>query len=508
MDDIISLCKFVSTQKIQQIDLFDGSKNLPYKSRLLYNGILAGKITNEESAIATVYKDNPAKNIKNFGKLKNRLRKRLLNSLLFLDSNKRGLTDRKKAELELSRAASIVNVLYIKSIFSSAIPLAKRTISKSIKYELPFYGLEISKRLNQYNAIKIKNKKGYQKSLEISKKLEVEYLFEAKATELYNEASLLYQASTGELDKETIERFKNYCDEFETLQSKTDYYRTNLLGYNTRSSFYLLIKEYDKAIALVNEALNFFSQKPFTDANVDYLLRTNLILSAIGTRDYNLALEYSDKNLAMFKKISIGWYIQRNYRFIAYTGLEDYQKMYSLTLEVVNSKNYKKFAIQHEYWKVIEAYVQFMIRHGVIDPSLDTSGLALKEFRLSKFLNEVPEFSKDKRGLNVSILVIQFMFLLIDQKYDAIIDRTDALKQYTYRYLKNDATFRSNLFLKLLIKVIEQDFHPVAVERHTHKLAARLAESQRDTDFQSNQLEIIPYEKMWEFVQEILERNR
>lgn len=200
--------------------------------------------------------------------------------------------------------------------------------------------------------------------------------------------------------------------------------------------------------------------------------------------------------------------MQCNYHHILLSAQGKFQELYALILNVINSKNYKKFLVQNEYWTVIEAYIQFQIRMNKIDPSLETSGRKLRPFSLARFLNDVPKFSKDKRGLNISILIIQFLFLLLDRKYSKLIDRLDAIKQYSYRYLKNDESYRSNLFIKMLLKVAEADFHPIAAERYTKDMHAKLIASNPSVNFQSTEIEVIPYEKLWEIVMELLEKNR
>lgn len=505
MDEIVSLVKFVSSQRTQQIDLFSSRDSLPFKTRLLYDAILNSQVNSDEDALELLYKGDISKR-RSYLKLKNRLRKRLLNTLVFVDTNKRDLTDRRKVGLELGRFVVIMNILWDRLQHKLCLPLAKKQFARAVKFEYAKYAVELGEYILYYYGVVAPDLKKFNAFKKQMIRVREEMEFEIRSTEIYSEVSIGYTTNVG-LSKTYLNEMKEFCLELESQQKRAIYIKANLRAYNIRSSFALMIKNYDKAIDIAEEAIKYVEGKKFATGNVTNQFVSNLIIASISLGNYKLANQYSDKIMPKMGINSVNWYIQRNYRFIIFTGLEDYQSLYSLTLEVVNSKNYKKFTLQNEYWKVIEAYIQFMIRLGVIDPSLDESGLELKPFRLNKFLNEVPKYSKDKRGLNVSILVVQFLFLLLDKKYDAIIDRADALKQYTYRYLKNDETFRSNLFLKLLIKVIEQDFHPVAVERHTQKLFARLHETKRNTDFQSNQLEIIPYEKMWEFVQQLLEKN-
>ena len=65
-----------------------------------------------------------------------------------------------------------------------------------------------------------------------------------------------------------------------------------------------------------------------------------------------------------------------------------------------------------EQWAIYQAYLEFLL------PSGPDNG-----FRLARFLNNVPSFSKDKRGMNINILILQVLFLLRQGKRGEIIDR-------------------------------------------------------------------------------------
>ena len=318
----------------------------------------------------------------------------------------------------------------------------------------------------------------------------------------------MYLTKKTKFSQEHLLKMKKYCETLSQLQSKFTSYSFNLNVYNIITSYYILNEEYELSIKYCSEALNFFESKPYQDNMSKWSFRNSLILSSIGQRKYKLAEEYTQANFEILTPSSYNWYMQCNYHYILLASQGKFQELYSLIIRVVKSKNYKKFILQHEYWNVIEAYIHFLIRMDKIDPTLETSGRKLRSFSLARFLNDVPKFSKDKRGLNISIIVVQFLYLLQARKYSKLIDRLDAIKQYSYRYLKNNETYRSNLFIKMLLKVANADFHPIAAERYTKDMHTKLLASNPSANFQSTEIEVIPYEKLWEIVMELLERNK
>ena len=124
---------------------------------------------------------------------------------------------------------------------------------------------------------------------------------------------------------------------------------------------------------------------------------------------------------------------------------------------------------QSEDWLINEAFIHYFISIGKINLNDFPEEATIKKFRLAKFLNELPTFSKDKRGNNIPILIVQLMYMLNRSQYGAVIDRVDALNMYCSRYLKKDETFRSNCFIKMLLELPAANFHQQAVLRKVEK---------------------------------------
>jgi hypothetical protein len=97
---------------------------------------------------------------------------------------------------------------------------------------------------------------------------------------------------------------------------------------------------------------------------------------------------------------------------------------------------------------------------------------------------------------------------MLDKKYTQVIDRIDTLTQYTYRYLRKDETFRSNCFIKMLLLATKADFHPIRTQAYTADLRKKLNSSDLVTDEKSTQIEIIPYDYLWELILEMLHNNK
>jgi len=177
----------------------------------------------------------------------------------------------------------------------------------------------------------------------------------------------------------------------------------------------------------------------------------------------------------------------------------EYQAAYAAAKRVTRDQIVKKLPDEaRQLWELIDAFLYFLIICGKIKE--DGKRPRFTRFRLIRFLNSVPGFTKEKRGMNIQILAVHTMFLIILKRYDEAIDRVEALEKYCSRYLRNNEQLRSNCFIKMLTSVVKGNFHEVAAQRYAKPYLERLRNSTPDLVDQAGNLEIIPYEELWKIL--------
>jgi hypothetical protein len=112
----------------------------------------------------------------------------------------------------------------------------------------------------------------------------------------------------------------------------------------------------------------------------------------------------------------------------------------------------------------------------------------------------MPIFSKDKRGLNISILIVQILLLIHYRKHDAAMGRIESIEKYCSRYLRHGDTFRSNCFIKMLLQIPKSKFQTNSLIRKTEKLVELIKSVPLESARQTSEIEIVPYEDLWELV--------
>lgn len=152
-----------------------------------------------------------------------------------------------------------------------------------------------------------------------------------------------------------------------------------------------------------------------------------------------------------------------------------------------------------ESWLLIEAYLSWLVALGEV---MVEKEMRLNNFKLGKFLNEVPVFSKDKKGYNIPILVVQVLFLLQRGDSENALNRIKGLYKYSKRHLQAGGYERTLLFIQMLLRIPRGRFRSRYVRPKAENLIVELADHLGSPQSLPLSLEVIPYEMIWELLLE------
>jgi len=264
---------------------------------------------------------------------------------------------------------------------------------------------------------------------------------------------------------------------------------------------------YIETVLVCNEIINRFENKPLVWKGGISAFFMNKLICHVQLKDFEDGKNTAERLFQYLENGTFNWFKGQELYMYLFFYTKNYQELYYTYTNIIQNKRFEYLpSSMKEIWNIFKAYIHFLIEAKEI--ILENESKVFKKFRLGKFLNEVPTFSQDKRGRNISILVIQIIFTIVQKKYNRAIDRIEAIEKYTSRYLKKDTNFRSNCFIKMLLEIPKEGFHRVAVERKASKYRERLSEMPLEVANQSHSIEIIPYEDLWEMVLNILGTKR
>ena len=183
----------------------------------------------------------------------------------------------------------------------------------------------------------------------------------------------------------------------------------------------------------------------------------------------------------------------------------EYAEAYAVYQTAVNHRDFKFLKGGNlEIWLLYEAYLCFVIKMGKIQGlTLETS--TFKNFKLSKFINNIGQFSNDKKGMNIPTLIIQYVLQLTEKNRSQLVDRIEAMEQYVKRHVKTDeAALRSHCFLKLLLELSKVNYSKKLIGSKAKALLKEIENTQLDIMEQGDRIEILPFEYLWEEMQPLL----
>jgi len=505
MQELISLTDLVTRQKIAQISIVDQLDIPTNKISKLYLAITNNEIKTDEDALNILYDGQQKKY--NLKKIKNRLYERLINSTFFLDQSGPNYDDIFKAGITCYKNYAAIRILMSNRKQALGAGLAEKTYRISRKYEFTDLNYLLSSLLSIYYTSNFPNHKKKSKFKDLREYYFLALKAEGDAELLYSEFNSRLSISSSSLNAKELNECQAIVDDLMEKQQIIKTLRFNLFTYLYIANFYLETRRYEEIIDMMVEGLKFYSDKKFKSIDGEYFLKTRGGIASFMLKQYEKAEQLFRENLLITSRTTLNWYATQKYLFSLKVIQKDYQSAYDITSIVLNSKNFEKnHPLIVQLFKIYEAYIHFLVELGKIDPS-KSDERELRKFRLSRFLNDVPTYSKDKRGVNISILVIQMILLVQNKKHGAVIDRLDALNMYSHRYLRSDNTFRSNCFIKMLAKLPDADYHPIRWQRYVEKYRKRLDDHPFELSYHNLDLEVIPFETLYDLVIEMLEQQ-
>jgi hypothetical protein len=496
MDHLIEIVQFLSKNKFKHLEVFAKGSRLEQ----FYEKIRDGSLQNEQQARDYFFPNN--KNAKAYYyRLAAQLEERLLSLLFLVDFNQSSASAIQLDALLVFRNYAAVASLLVRFMRVSAIKIAEETIKLSLRHEFTDANLLLARHLVMHYGNSNPNKQKHQYYSKILARqqelLRLELLAEKYLTDI--KVNFMDKAF---LNPSYLKLLIQYAEELRAYMPHYSSYRFNLLTYTLLIERYEYSADYDQTIAVCNEALAFFKKRKQDSSRAMIVLITERLMRALMMLERYPEVERIGQDASQATAYqNVNWFVIKASLFINYTQARQYARALVILLEVqANPHLSKQTLLVQERWKAYAALLHYLIRLGKVSAPADYS----YKFRAQKFLNEFRGATQAKAGINVLLITIVILFLLLDKKYDAIIDRVDALKAYTHRHLRQEVSIRSNCFIKLLLQLEKGNFHPVAVQRKAEPYYKKLLAVPQNQTGQDIELEIIPYETLWEYIIESL----
>lgn len=500
MKNLRELVYIVSQNRINQIELLNTKKHSQSKVNRLFSAISRGEVNNDEEAFRLLYPDTNSKSA--FNNLKAKLREKLLNTLFFIDIYEANHSDRQISFFEAHKDYAAAQILLAKNAQKSAVELLKKLLKKCEHYEFSELSLMITRSLCLHYSTRIGDEKRYNYYDKKRTHYEVITNLEAKAEKYYSQIILKF-VNKKSPKPHLVQQAALFCAELIPELKKCTSYKFHLFTSLIRLFQYTCTNDYPATLPISAEVIRFFEKKPFSANTPIQLCHHHQLVAYIQLEDYENARQVAELSQQLTQDGTFNWFNNLEYLFLLAMHTSRFQEAYQLFSTAVT---HKRFSFLPEYvqemWEIYQAYLHLMIDLGKVEVNEEDNNFT--PFRIQRFLNSIPIYSKDKQGMNIAILIVQILFYLQKGKYDLSIDRIETIEKYCSRYLMTPETIRSYYFIKLLLVIPQVGFHRTAVERHTKKYLDKLRGASSEFSQQFHKIEIIPYELLWETALDML----
>jgi len=493
MEDLRKLVQIVTSRGQKSFPLIETKAKGNSKETELFIKIKKGELKSDKEAANTLY--NCAPDDSRLKMLKSRLRKKLLNHLFFLDFSDERLKISHRYEYEclslLFQGRTLMNVgehRISAKLLQNALKLAEEveitsTIITCLENLLINYSLTFNSNLY------------YKTSKELEKY--------RKLASYENEAEGLYYTARLELNKSVLSKRKylstlqKTLDRLLELWNKTNsptifdfYYILNITNQELQGNFSEILNMTILSEKLLEEGK--INKKRFDSRYNKFIT----VYAYLRVKEYDKGLTFAEANMEAFNRSTNNWFaFMENYMLLAMHAGR-YELAARIYDEVAENSFFKKITVNaQERWMLYSSYLYF------VNPSKEL----LKKSYYKKLLSSIPEYSKDKQGFNVAILVLQFLYHVQQRNLDVLANLIESVKKYAGRHLRENFSQRSLYFFKLLVLVVKADLDYKEALQKGQELYKGIQATPVPGDAYA-EIEIIPYEQLWNILLKTLEK--
>jgi len=489
------MAAIVTNQHLQKIDLIDesqsnGKENLYLQ---LFKGISEGRYSSDEEAAMDIYQTS-AKD-KKYQMLKSRLKDRLVNTLFFINHKKIQDSKYQQAVYQCNRNYFCAKLLITYGARTSAINLAKSTLALAQKFDLNEITLLCARMLRyHYSLLGSKNEcNRYNRiAAEAIKKVRAE----SRAEFLY-ETIVSFYARTKAFRPEMAETAKECFNQCKELSKEYKSFHLTLLYYRSGMLYYQIIRNYRLLLNLCNNAQTFLRRHPdFYVASREGEIALLKMVCFLYLRDYENGKINAEEAQRYYAKGSNNWFVLMENYFLLTMHTGKYENAIRVFEEVIHHPRFQYLSAEkQEGWRIFDAYLNYLF----------PGQLKSKEFKLMKFLNEVPIFSKDKAGFYPAVLIAQVLFLIDRGEEDHLEKIIESLRIYSSRHLNGKKAPRTTLFIKMLRQLVNYHYDAQKIKSKTRLHLEKLKAHDITSAIEVDAVEIIPFESIWDIIMSRIE---
>ncbi len=437
--------------------------------------------------------------------LKTELKKKLKNLLFLIDFHQPEiLNDIQQAYYDSLRTNASIKLLYGRLKSDAALDLCQHQLENALRFELTETVLISAKNLRNHYRYRQPDVKKYEYYRKLHNQYFEIYMAENFAEEFYTDivGNYINNRSTKKWVQPIV---KEYVAQLIPYKNKVNSFEFLKYFGHLELLVHMVINDYSATLLICDEYIAKLENKPFLHKVSLIMFYHQKIICHLMLRQHADCWQAAQKVSAWIIYGSQNWFKDRTLfmQLCLHTSRND--EAMKVCIEAIKHEDYKNQTDSvREELIIYQAYIQWLVAVGRIKPN-EADNQQIGVLRLNRFLNDIPVFAQDKRGLNVPILMLQILWAISQKDYDGFLTRLEAVSQYRTRHLKDDPNSRTNLLIKLLWLVIELNYDIKKIKKRATKTFNTLVHTAYDPKDETHEVEVFGYDLYWLYIVEMLE---
>ena len=428
--------------------------------------------------------------------LKHRLKNRLLNHLFFIDFKDHRVNVSFQFEQECLNLVHFTRMLIKQGDKDISEKLALKALSLAKETEFTYIIVSCLELLRSIYTVTYQwnNYKEVVEELDHYRKINE---IEIDAENLFTSLRICTNKSVNSR-KKALPDLKKALTTLDDLYKKTNSFLIFDRHYRLNLAYLEMIGNFDEIIKITQKIEKLYEESKLNIMRFDLRINKHAMVWAyLRSKRYEEGLQLAEEYSSHFDKTTGNYFnFMENY-FLMAMHAGKYNFAYDILKKCTRSPYF--FRIRQgdkERWNLYKAYMYF------IKPDKRLQ----KTFDFNKFYQTIPRYSKDKKGFNIAIMVLQFLHYLQNWNEESIEPLIERFRKYSALHLYHPTSQRSRIFLKLLIIASENSLNPEIFKAKGAVSYQKLKTLTPPGDAYA-EIEIIPYEKLWDLVLEMMERK-
>jgi len=493
---LIHIAKKKGQRSIQLVNQNFRKKEVS-KDNQLYEGILSGEFETDDHAAKVMFKADPGN--RNYRNAKAKLKQKLLNHLYFLDYEKESYTLYEKTAYELRGLLHQCHILLQQEcpdIALRLLPFAIKTAEEFEFSDLTMEGIDMCRQLvarqgkvNHYHELGTQ----YTKARRFHDTV-------LTCQELYHDCLVHFNKSVS-AQHTVLPETPKHIETIKEHAEKHNSHRLRVMAAHLELTYNNLIHEFTKNIdlctALEQDYLNVPNQQ--VKVNLD---RCHISFEKLKAYLYAMqvqeGIQYAKSCQQNFKVGTEYWFNFMEHYFLLLMAGQHYKMAVELYRKVRTNKNFTQNTEAYkDRWHIYRVYLLYMY----------DSKLLRWGFDLEAFIESTPNYDRDHQGYSTATLIIQCLYFLSRGQTERVPHVLDQLESFSSTHLDKRHNYRNSIFIRMLNIIQEKNFNYQLIEEKGSTYFKKLLETQIPSHL-CQDMEIIPYQFLWEHVLQILKTNK